>query len=340
MSLTASKSSRLTRSRSRRMRSAWLRNSVSTSRRTPCAAPAASFISRATSSKNRFVVWTMAASPGVPLDMPADNGDGAARSQEARRDESRRPAVRESLLMLVVMLAVLPVLPFPAINPILISIGPFAVRWYALAYIVGIILGGRTGYVLFYNLPHFIEHPGQIFELWNGGMSFHGGVAGCIVAIVAFALKRGIPMLSLGDVVAAVCPIGLFLGRIANFINGELWGRPTDVPWAMIFPNGGPIPRHPSQLYEATLEGVVLFVVLGLMVRFGALKRPGVVTGSFALGYGVARVICELFREPDVQLGFLWGGLTMGMLLCIPLMLGGIAILTYALSYEPKPKDG
>jgi phosphatidylglycerol:prolipoprotein diacylglycerol transferase len=253
------------------------------------------------------------------------------------------------------------------------------VRWYALAYIVGIIagwfyaraiiaserlwggpapltvidfddfviwitlgiiLGGRTGYVLFYNLPHFIEHPLQIFELWNGGMSFHGGVAGCIVAIVVFALKRGIPMLSLGDVTAAVCPIGLFLGRCANFINGELWGRPSDVPWAMIFPNGGPIPRHPSQLYEATLEGVVLFVVLGLLVRFGALKRPGVVTGSFALGYGVARVICELFREPDVQLGFLWGGLTMGMLLCIPLMLGGIVILTYALSYEPKPKDG
>ena len=311
--------------------------------------------------------------------MPADNGDGAARSQEVCRNESRRPAVRESLLMLVVMLAVLPVLPFPAINPILISIGPFAVRWYALAYIVGIIagwfyaraiiaserlwggpapltvidfddfviwitvgiiLGGRTGYVLFYNLPHFIEHPGQIFELWNGGMSFHGGVAGCIVAIVAFALKRGIPMLSLGDVVAAVCPIGLFLGRIANFVNGELWGRPTDVPWAMIFPHGGPIPRHPSQLYEATLEGVVLFVVLGLMVRFGALKRPGLVAGSFALGYGVARVTSELFREPDVQLGFLWGGLTMGMLLCIPLMLGGIAILTYTLTRDQKPKNG
>ena len=268
---------------------------------------------------------------------------------------------------------------FPVFNPIAISIGPIAIRWYALAYIggivlgwiyaralikndklwgrpapisllqlddfilwvtVGIILGGRTGYVLFYNLPHFIEHPLQIFELWNGGMSFHGGVAGCIVAVVAFALKRGIPMLSLGDVTAAVCPIGLFLGRIANFINGELWGRPTDVPWAMIFPNGGPLPRHPSQLYEAALEGVVLFAVLGLMVRFGALKRPGVVTGSFALGYGVARVTCELFREPDIQLGFLRGGLTMGMLLCIPLMLGGIAVLTYALSCEAKLKDG
>src|SRR5580698_10724268 len=235
--------------------------------------------------------------PGVPLDMPADNGDGAARSQEVRRNESRQPAVDESQLMLVVLFAVLPVLPFPAINPILIAIGPLAVRWYALAYIVGIIagwfyaraiiaserfwggpapltvidfddfviwitlgiiLGGRTGYVLFYNLPHFIEQPLQIFELWNGVMSFHGGVAGCIVAIVAFALKRGIPMLSLADVTAAVCPIGLFLGRVANFINGELWGRPTDVSWAMIFPNGGPLPRHPSQLYEAALEGLVL----------------------------------------------------------------------------------
>jgi phosphatidylglycerol:prolipoprotein diacylglycerol transferase len=137
-------------------------------------------------------------------------------------------------------------------------------------------------------------------------------------------------MLSLGDVTAAVAPIGLFLGRIANFINGELWGRPTDVPWAMVFPNGGPIPRHPSQLYEAPLEGIVLFIVLGVLVRAGALKRPGRFTGTFALGYGVARIICELFREPDAQLGFLWGGLTMGMLLCIPLMLAGIAVLTVA----------
>jgi phosphatidylglycerol---prolipoprotein diacylglyceryl transferase len=274
---------------------------------------------------------------------------------------------------------VLPVIPFPAINPVLIHVGPIAVRWYALAYIVGIvagwfyaraiissqplwggaapftvvdfddfviwitlgiILGGRTGYVLFYNLPFFATHPFQIFELWNGGMSFHGGVVGCIVAIVAFALHRDISALSLGDVTCAVAPIGLFLGRIANFINGELWGRPTDVPWAMVFPNAGPIPRHPSQLYEAALEGVVLFIVLGLMVRSGALKRPGVVMGCFALGYGVARIICELFREPDAQLGFLWGGLTMGMLLCIPLMLAGVAILTVALTREAKPKDG
>ncbi|HTH33222.1 MAG TPA: prolipoprotein diacylglyceryl transferase [Xanthobacteraceae bacterium] len=276
-------------------------------------------------------------------------------------------------------LTILPLIPFPAINPVLFSIGPLAVRWYALAYIVGIIagwfyaraiiaserywggaapltvidfddfviwitlgiiLGGRIGYVLFYNLPHFAEHPLQIFELWNGGMSFHGGVLGCFVAIYAFARRRRIPLLSLGDVTTAVAPIGLFLGRLANFINGELWGRPTDVPWAMIFPNGGPLPRHPSQLYEATLEGIVLFVVLALMVRAGALKRPGLVSGSFLLGYGIARVICEQFREPDVQLGFLWGGLTMGMILCIPLMLAGIGLLTYTLTREAKSNDG
>jgi phosphatidylglycerol---prolipoprotein diacylglyceryl transferase len=269
---------------------------------------------------------------------------------------------------------ILPVIPFPAINPILISIGPFAIRWYALAYIVGIIagwfyaraiiaterfwggpapfgvldfddfviwitlgiiLGGRIGYVLFYNLPHFEEHPLEILQLWNGGMSFHGGVIGCGVAVTLFAFKRGISVLSLADVTAAVAPIGLFLGRIANFINGELWGRPTDAPWAMIFPNGGPLPRHPSQLYEATLEGIVLFIVLAVLVRSGALKRPGIVTGSFALGYGVARITCELFREPDAQLGFLWGGLTMGMLLCIPLMLAGIALLTFAITRAP-----
>ncbi|MFZ0424211.1 MAG: prolipoprotein diacylglyceryl transferase [Xanthobacteraceae bacterium] len=274
---------------------------------------------------------------------------------------------------------VLPVIPYPSIDPILISIGPLAVRWYALAYIVGIlagwfyaraivvserlwggpapftvldfddfvvwitlgiILGGRTGYVLFYNLPHFAANPIEIVQLWNGGMSFHGGLAGCIVAIVWFARHRGIPVLSLADVTSAVAPIGLFLGRIANFINGELWGRPTDVPWAMIFPKAGPIPRHPSQLYEAALEGVVLFIVLAVLVRCGGLKRPGITAGVFALGYGMARTTCELFREPDLQLGFLWGGLTMGMLLSIPLMLAGIALLSVALTREPTRKNG
>jgi phosphatidylglycerol:prolipoprotein diacylglycerol transferase len=274
---------------------------------------------------------------------------------------------------------VLPIIPFPAINPVLISIGPFAVRWYALAYIVGIIagwlyaraiiaserlwggrapftvtdfddfviwitlgiiLGGRIGYVLFYNFAHFAANPIEILQLWNGGMSFHGGVVGCILAVVLFALRRHIPVLSLGDVTAAVAPIGLFLGRVANFINGELWGRATDVPWAMLFPHGGTIPRHPSQLYEASLEGVVLFILLALLVRSGALKRPGVVTGVFAIGYGAARITCEFFREPDVQLGFLWGGLTMGMLLCIPLLLAGIAVLAIAFQHAPKPKNG
>ena len=274
---------------------------------------------------------------------------------------------------------VLPVIPFPHIDPILVHIGPLAVRWYALAYIVGIIagwfyaraiiaspriwggaapftvvdfddfiiwvtlgiiLGGRIGYVLFYNFPHFAAHPAEIFALWKGGMSFHGGFIGCVLAVVLFAWRRDIPFLSLGDVTTAVAPIGLFLGRLANFINGELWGRPTDVPWAMIFPNGGPIARHPSQLYEAGLEGLVLLLVLGVLVRFGGLRRPGLVTGAFALGYGDARIFCELFREPDAQLGFLWGGLTMGMLLCIPLILAGFAVIAYALTRAPVGKNG
>jgi phosphatidylglycerol:prolipoprotein diacylglycerol transferase len=265
------------------------------------------------------------------------------------------------------------VLPFPAIDPVLISIGPFAVRWYALAYIVGIlggwllaraiirnerlwggpapmtvvdfddfllwvtlgiILGGRTGYVLFYNPAHFVANPLEIIQLWKGGMSFHGGFTGCVVAVVTFALKRGIPFLSLGDITCAVGPIGLFLGRIANFINAELWGRPSDAPWAMVFPGAGPEPRHPSQLYEAALEGLVLFAVLMALVRAGVLRRPGLITGAFAVGYGIARTICEFFREPDPQLGFLWGGLTMGMLLNVPLMLAGAVFMAVALRRE------
>jgi phosphatidylglycerol:prolipoprotein diacylglycerol transferase len=271
------------------------------------------------------------------------------------------------------------VLPFPAFDPVLISVGPFAIRWYALAYIfgillgwwyarvliraeqlwggkppltvlefddfvlwvtVGIILGGRVGYVLFYNLPYFMAHPLEMLQLWNGGMSFHGGFAGCVIAVVLFAKTRGIPILSLGDLTCAAGPIGLCLGRIANFINGDLWGRPTEVPWAMIFPTGGPLPRHPSQIYEAALEGVVLFALLAFLVRAGALKRPGLVIGVFAMGYAVARSFSELFREPDAQLGFLWGGLTMGMLLSIPLFLAGLAFAVYAVRHprqtEPR----
>lgn len=262
------------------------------------------------------------------------------------------------------------VIPYPTFDPVLVQLGPFAIRWYALAYIfgiligwgyarllirstrlwgrkapmtvsdfddfvlwvtIGLILGGRIGYVLFYNLPYFIEHPLEIVQLWNGGMSFHGGFIGCVLAVLLFGYTRGISVLSLGDLTCAAGTIGLFLGRLANFINGELWGRPTDVPWAMIFPNGGPLPRHPSQLYEAGLEGLLLFIVLALLVRAGALKRPGLIIGCFAVGYSLARTFCEFFREPDAQLGFLWGGATMGQLLSVPLFLAGLCFIFYAL---------
>jgi phosphatidylglycerol:prolipoprotein diacylglycerol transferase len=205
---------------------------------------------------------------------------------------------------------------------------------FVLWVTLGIILGGRLGYVLFYNPGYFAAHPAEILQVWKGGMSFHGGFLGCVLAVVLFARGRGIPILSLGDVTCAAGTIGIFLGRIANFVNGELWGRPTDVPWAIIFPGGGPLPRHPSQLYEAVLEGLVLFIVLAGLMRAGALKRPGFVLGAFAFGYGVARAICELFREPDPQLGFLWGGLTMGMLLSLPLLLAGIILMGAAMRHQ------
>lgn len=266
------------------------------------------------------------------------------------------------------------VIPYPQFDPILVQFGPFAVRWYALAYIGGILLGwlyaraiirrqrywggpapvttlelddfilwatfgvivgGRLGYVLFYNLPYFIDHPAEILQVWHGGMSFHGGFTGCVLAVILFARKRGLPILSLGDIICTVGPFGLFLGRIANFINGELWGRPADVSWAMVFPSGGPTPRHPSQLYEAALEGLVLLVILALLVRAGALKRPGLIIGVFAVGYAVARTVAEFFREPDAQLGFLWGGATMGQLLSVPLFLAGLAFIAYALRHKP-----
>lgn len=269
---------------------------------------------------------------------------------------------------------------FPMFDRVAIAIGPFAIRWYALAYIggivigwlyarsllkkerlwggpapisllqlddfilwvtLGIILGGRTGYVLFYNLPFFVEHPLEIVELWKGGMSFHGGFMGCVVAVIWFCRKNGLPILSLGDITTAVGPIGLFLGRIANFINGELWGRAADpsLPWAMIFPDDHThLPRHPSQLYEAGLEGLLLFVILAILIRFGALKRPGLILGNFILLYGLARITSEHFREPDPQLGFLWGGLTMGMLLSVPMLIVGAILIVRALrqpQYQP-----
>ena len=250
------------------------------------------------------------------------------------------------------------ILPFPAIDPVLISFGPVAIRWYALAYIVGILLGwlyaraiirreqlwgspvpmtvtDYDDFVLWvYNPTYFAAHPLETFQLWKGGMSFHGGFLGCVLAVVLFARHRGLSILSLGDITCAAGTIGIFLGRIANFINGELWGRPTDLPWAMVFPTAGPLPRHPSQLYEAVLEGLLLFVLLTAFIRAGALKRPGFILGAFSFGYAVARSICEHFREPDPQLGFLWGGLTMGTLLSLPLMLAGIVLMAAALRKE------
>jgi phosphatidylglycerol:prolipoprotein diacylglycerol transferase len=166
-------------------------------------------------------------------------------------------------------------------------------------------------------------------------MSFHGGFLGCVIAVILFARSRGVSILSLGDITCAVAPIGLLLGRLANFINGELWGRPADVPWAFVFPGAGPLPRHPSQLYEAALEGLLLLVLLALAIRMGALRKPGLVLGLFALGYGLARVFAEFFREPDPQLGFLWGGLTMGMLLSLPMMLAGLLLIAAALRRTP-----
>jgi phosphatidylglycerol---prolipoprotein diacylglyceryl transferase len=266
-------------------------------------------------------------------------------------------------------------LPFPEIDPVAFSIGPLAVRWYALAYVfglllalayakrlvrrpelwgaagppvtphqlddfllwatLGVVVGGRLGYVLFYNLPHYSSHPLAILEVWHGGMSFHGGFLGVIAASWLFSRSQRIPLDRLLDVAVAGVPIGLGLGRLANFINGELYGRPTSLPWAMVFPNGGPEPRHPSQLYEALLEGLVLFIVIKIATdRYHALVRPGLVAGIFALGYGLARFFVEFFREPDAQIGPVIGFLTAGMLLSVPLMVIGIWLIHRA----RKPK--
>ncbi len=258
-------------------------------------------------------------------------------------------------------------IPYPEINPVLVQLGPFAIRWYALAYIaglvigwqimrrvctqrpkvltpekiddfllwaaLGVILGGRLGYVLFYKPSFFAANPLQIFTLWEGGMSFHGGLLGVISAILLYALNNKISPFMLSDLVALVAPIGLFFGRIANFINGELWGRPTDVPWAMIFPRGGPMPRHPSQLYQAFFEGIVLLSVVWLVARLtDGRRRPGLVTGTFCAGYGVARIVGEIFREPDSFLGFILGSgwLTMGMLLSLPMVAFGVWLIVRA----------
>jgi phosphatidylglycerol:prolipoprotein diacylglycerol transferase len=258
------------------------------------------------------------------------------------------------------------VILFPNIDPVALQLGPLAIRWYALAYlagfilgwryclwlardavrpptardfddfltwaVIGTILGGRLGEVLFYHPGYYFSHPAEILQIWHGGMSFHGGLLGVIAAILLYARRGGFSPLLLGDVVACAAPIGLFFGRIANFINGELWGRPTDVPWAVLFPDprAGGVPRHPSQFYEAFLEGVVLFTVMAVLARRPALRaRPGLLCGIFLIGYGIARSLGELFRDPDpppVPLG----GLSMGQLLSLPMILVGIAFVVLA----------
>jgi phosphatidylglycerol:prolipoprotein diacylglycerol transferase len=257
-------------------------------------------------------------------------------------------------------------LTYPEISPIALQIGPIAIRWYALAYltgvlsgwwlagrlnrrfepplmnkeayddvmvwvILGIILGGRLGYVLFYMPGYYFSHPLAIFMVWKGGMSFHGGLIGTITAAYFFTRKYKIPFLSMTDIMAVVVPIGLCLGRLANFVNGELYGRVTDSALGMIFPaDPTKMPRHPSQLYEASLEGVLLFLILLVIAfRTDAFKRPGLVSGLFLIGYAIARSTCELFREPDSFIHFLPSFITMGQLLCIP-MLGLGLYLVYA----------
>ena len=257
------------------------------------------------------------------------------------------------------------VIPYPSIDPILFQLGPLVIRWYALAYIgglllgwwymralatqspvaaerdevddflvwatLGVVLGGRLGYVLFYNPGFYLDNPLLIFAVWRGGMSFHGGLLGVAAAAALFVRWRGIRLLPFTDLLACIAPIGLFLGRIANFVNGELFGRISEAPWAMIFPRGGPNPRHPSQLYEAGMEGAVLFVVLFFLRRREAVRRrAGLLTGVFLAGYGVARTIAEQFRQPDVHIGFLSGGTTMGQWLSAPMLAAGVYLMVRA----------
>ncbi|WGF90665.1 prolipoprotein diacylglyceryl transferase [Marinivivus vitaminiproducens] len=256
-------------------------------------------------------------------------------------------------------------IPFPNIDPVLIQLGPLAIRWYALAYIVGlvvgwrylrtivqrpgwqatpediddlllwatlgIVLGGRIGYVLFYQFEYYVSRPLEALAVWHGGMSFHGGLIGVITAMILFARSRKLPILDILDGVAIVGPIGLGLGRLANFINGELWGRPTDLPFAMVFPRAGPEPRHPSQLYEAFLEGLVLFLIVDWLGRRARTPESrGLIGGTFMAGYAFFRFMVEFAREPDAQLGYLAGGLTMGQILCLPMFAVGIVAILYS----------
>jgi phosphatidylglycerol---prolipoprotein diacylglyceryl transferase len=274
---------------------------------------------------------------------------------------------------------VIPVLLFPQFDPVLIQFGPLAIRWYALAYItslvigwrlvrrfvllappvatllqvddfltwatLGVVLGGRLGYVLFYQPGVYFTHPTMIFAVWEGGMSFHGGMLGVAVAIVIFCRRNGIPLLGFADRIAVVAPLGLGLGRVANFINGELWGRPapTWLPWAMEFPRAPDCPsfpticvaRHPSQLYEALMEGLILLTVMLVLSRRERLRaRFGLLTGVFLCGYAVARIVGEYFREPDAFLGFLAFGTTMGQILSVPMLIAGIWLIARARPVE------
>ena len=267
-------------------------------------------------------------------------------------------------------------LAYPDIGPVAFEIGPFVIRWYALAYIVGlllawrycrwltrkppkqveaiafddfllwatfgVIIGGRLGYVLFYKPAYFLWNPAEILIIWQGGMSFHGGLLGVIAAMYLFTKRHDIKFFALTDIVACAAPIGLLLGRIANFVNGELYGRPTDSAIGMVFPQDPTqLPRHPSQLYEAGLEGLVLLILLFVMVQASALTRGGLLSGVFLAGYALSRIIVEFFREPDDHLGFLFAGATMGQLLSLPMMLFGIGLAVWSLRQtRPVPRDG
>jgi phosphatidylglycerol:prolipoprotein diacylglycerol transferase len=262
---------------------------------------------------------------------------------------------------------------FPELDPVALRLGPLAIRWYALAYIAGlfggiwymrrlvkappalmtaqqvddlllwvlggIVLGGRLGYVLFYKPSYYLANPSEILRTWEGGMSFHGGLLGVILAIMLFARHAKVDQWYVADNIGCCVPIGLGLGRLANFINGELWGRPApDVPWAMVFPGGGDVPRHPSQLYQAFFEGLVLFVVMHLLWHNERIRnRPGVLTGCFCIGYGLLRIIGETFREPDSFIGFLPGGTTMGQWLSLPMVLAGAFFIWRAKPLPLKP---
>lgn len=260
---------------------------------------------------------------------------------------------------------------FPDIDPVALALGPLEIRWYALAYVVsiligwryalniaardndvsghgkyiqkiqiddfitwaviGIVLGGRLGYVLFYQLGYYLDNPESVLQVWKGGMSFHGGAAGVLVAMILFCRKRKIILLRFTDMVSAVVPIGLLLGRIANFVNAELYGRVTEVSWGVVFPFSNGLPRHPSQLYEAGLEGLLLGFVLWLLMRQKSIRdKAGVVTGLFVAGYGLSRFIVEFFREPDAHLGFILGPITMGQILSLPMILAGLLLVVYA----------